>query len=274
MNAVRDWMRENKIIAMLFVGIVASLSAAAIWAGITGRFSGNGDDGSAPPPTQNQDITIIVNDEGNSDETEQTDPPPDGNQSDPTSDDQAPDQQDRPASPSPAPDEAPDEQDQPSSPSPAPDEQDQTPSSSPVPDVPLTVENGEQVFRPGTGEVYVVKIVKNERYKRHFLSAEIRDTYGHLIGVEPTEISQEEFDSFIISCLVKFGNDYYFLDVREGEDRAMKHLIADGRQGLDAAGVSAAAIFEVHGKEINNPAFEPGGDISASEATRKSCGGS
>ena len=119
----------------------------------------------------------------------------------------------------------------------------------------------------------MVKIIGDGRYKRLFLSAEIRDTYGHLIGVEPTSVSQREFDSFITSCLVKFGNDYYFLDVREGEDRAMKHLIADGRQGLDAAGVSAAAIFEVHGKEINNPAFEPGGDISASEATRKTYGG-
>ena len=140
--------------------------------------------------------------------------------------------------------------------------------------VPLTVSNGEQIFRPETGEVYVVKIANDERYKRHFLSAKIRDTYPRFFGVEPTDISQEEFDSFIISCLVKFGSDYYFLDVSEGEDEAMKHLIADGQQGLGAAGVSEAAIFEVHALEINDPAFTRDDAISASEATQKTCGGS
>lgn len=156
-----------------------------------------------------------------------------------------------------------------------------TPTLAPVdPESPSAPENspqpvdGEQIVRLGSSEVYVVKIIGDGRYKRLFLSAEIRDTYGHLAGVEPTRISQEEFYSFVTSCLVKFGSDYYFLDVREGEDSATKHLIADGRQGLDAAGASAAAIFEVHALEINNTAFVRGGDISASDARWKTCGGS
>ena len=154
-------------------------------------------------------------------------------------------------------------------------EQDQSdPSSQTLPPVALTVVDGEQVFRPGTGEVYVVKIVEDERYKRHFLTPEIRDSYGQLIGVEPTHISQEEFDSFAVSCLVNFGETYYFLDVHEGDDEATKHLITGGWSGLDEAGVSATKIFEVHDLEIDDSAFVPGADISAATAARKPCGGS
>ena len=155
-----------------------------------------------------------------------------------------------------------------------PDPPSQTPTAkSPTPTVPLTVADGEQVFRPGTGEVYVVKIVGDERYKRHFLTPEIRDSYGHLKGVDPTRISQEEFDSFTVSCLVKFEEDYYFFDAREDDDQATKHLITDGWRGLAGAGVSTAAVFEVHDLEIDNSAFVPGDDLVASEAARKPCSG-
>lgn len=161
-----------------------------------------------------------------------------------------------------------DESDQPDSPP-------QTPSNGmPTPTISLTVVDGEQVFRPGTGEVYVVKIVGDERYKRHFITDRVRDTYGHLIGVEPTRISQEEFDSFTISCLVRFEGTYYFFDAREKEDEAAKHLITDDWSDLAAAGISAAMVFEVHGLEINHSAFVPGGDIGAAEAVRKICGAS
>ena len=178
------------------------------------------------------------------------------------------DQQDSPTQPpqiSPD-DETPDEPSQPDLPS-------QTPTAkSPIPTVPLTVVDGEQVFRPGTGEVYVVKIVGDERYKRHFITDRVRDTYGHLKGVDPTRISQEEFDSFAVSCLVRFEEDYYFFNAREDDDQATKHLITDGWRGLAATGISAAAIFVIHDLEINNSAFVPGADISAATAARKPCG--
>ena len=135
-----------------------------------------------------------------------------------------------------------------------------------------TVTNGQQMYRPGTGEVYVAKIVGNQRYKRLFLTGEIRDSYGHLKGKEPARPSQAEFDSFATSCIVRFDNDYYFLDVREGADRADKFHISDGRQGLSAVGVAEAAIFEVHAPEINNAAFASGSAITAAQAARTPCG--
>lgn len=128
------------------------------------------------------------------------------------------------------------------------------------------------MYRPDTGEVYVAKIIGNQRYKRLFLTGEIRDSYGHLKGKEPARPSQAEFDSFTTSCIVWFDNDYYFLDVREGADRADKFRISDGRRGLSAAGVADAAIFEVHAPEINNSAFNDRGAITAAQAARRSCG--
>ncbi len=135
-----------------------------------------------------------------------------------------------------------------------------------------TVTNGQQMYRPGTGEVYVAEIIGNQRYKRLFLTGEIRDSYGHLKGKEPARPSQAEFDSFTTSCIVWFDNDYYFLDVREGADRADKFRISDGRRGLSAAGVAEAAIFEVHAPEINNDAFNDRGAITAAQAARMPCG--
>ena len=137
---------------------------------------------------------------------------------------------------------------------------------------PPPVADGQQMYRPGTGEVYVAKIVNSQRYKRLFLTGEIRDSYGHLRGKEPKTPSQADFDSFTTSCIVRFGSDYYFLDVREGADRANKFRISDGRQGLSAAGVAAAAIFEVHGAEISNRAFDSRGAITAAQAARMRCG--
>ena len=134
------------------------------------------------------------------------------------------------------------------------------------------VKDGQQMYRPDTGEVYVAKIIGNQRYKRLFLTGEIRDSYGHLKGKEPARPSQAEFDSFTTSCIVWFDNDYYFLDVREGADRADKFRISDGRRGLSAAGVADAAIFEVHAPEINNSAFNDRGAITAAQAARRSCG--
>ena len=144
---------------------------------------------------------------------------------------------------------------------------DDTDNESPPP-----VADGQQMYRPGTGEVYVAKILENQRYKRLFLTGEIRDSYGHLKGREPATVSQADFDSFATSCIVRFGNDYYFLDVREGADRANKFRISDGRRGLSAAGVADAAIFQVHGAEINNRAFDGRGTITAAQATRRPCG--
>ena len=135
-----------------------------------------------------------------------------------------------------------------------------------------TVANGQQMYRPGTSEVYVAKIVGNQRYKRLFLTGEIRDSYGHLRGREPKAPSPEEFNSFSTSCIVRFGSDYYFLDVREGADRAGKFRISDGRQGLSAAGVAATAIFDVHAPEINSVAFDSRNAITAAQAARMSCG--
>ena len=135
-----------------------------------------------------------------------------------------------------------------------------------------TVTDGQQMYRPGTGEVYVAKIVGNQRYKRLFLTGEIRDSYGHLRGREPVTPSQAEFDSFATSCIVQFGNDYYFLDVREGANRADRFRISDGRQGLSAAGVAQAAIFEVHAPEINNAAFDSRSAITAAQAAQMTCG--
>lgn len=135
-----------------------------------------------------------------------------------------------------------------------------------------TVKDGQQMYRPGTGEVYVTKIAGNQRYKRLFLTDKIRDSYGHLKGREPATVSQAEFDSFSTSCIVRFGNDYYFLDVREGANRADRFRISDGWQGLLAAGVVEAAIFAVHALEINNEAFNDRSDITAAQAVRKSCG--
>ena len=135
-----------------------------------------------------------------------------------------------------------------------------------------TVANGQQMYRPGTTEVYVAKIVGNQRYKRLFLTGEIRDSYGHLRGREPATVSLAEFNSFSTSCFVRFGNDYYFLDVREGADRAGKFRISDGRRGLSAAGVVEAAIFDVHAPEINSAAFDSRSAITAAQAARMSCG--
>ena len=135
-----------------------------------------------------------------------------------------------------------------------------------------TVANGQQMYRPGKSEVYVAKIVGNQRYKRLFLTGEIRDSYGHLRGREPATVSLAEFNSFSTSCFVRFGNDYYFLNVREGADRAGKFRISDGRQGLSAAGVVEAAIFDVHAPEINSAAFDSRSAITAAQAARMSCG--
>ena len=135
-----------------------------------------------------------------------------------------------------------------------------------------TVADGQQMYRPGTGEVYVAKIVDSQRYKRLFLTGEIRDSYGHLRGKEPKTPSQADFDSFTTSCIVRFGNDYYFLDVREGADRADKFRISDGRQGLSAVGVAEAAIFDIHAPEINNAAFDSRSAITAAQAARMACG--
>ena len=135
-----------------------------------------------------------------------------------------------------------------------------------------TVANGQQMYRPGTSEVYVAKIVGNQRYKRLFLTGEIRDSYGHLRGREPATVLPEEFNSFMTSCIVRFGSDYYFLDVREGADRAGKFRISDGQRGLSAVGVAEAAIFDVHAPEINNVAFDSRSAITAAQAARMSCG--
>ena len=135
-----------------------------------------------------------------------------------------------------------------------------------------TVANGQQMYRPGTTEVYVAKIVGNQRYKRLFLTGEIRDSYGHLRGREPVTVSLAEFNSFSTSCFVRFGSDYYFLDVREGADRAGKFRISDGQRGLSAVGVAEAAIFDVHAPEINSAAFDSRSAIIAAQAARMSCG--
>lgn len=138
--------------------------------------------------------------------------------------------------------------------------------------IPATVRDGQQMYRPGTGEVYVAKIIGNQRHKRLFLTGEIRDSYGHLKGKEPKTPSQMEFDSFSTSCIVLFGSNYYFLDVREGADRANKFRISGDRQGLLAAGVVEAAIFEVHGAEINDEAFDSRSSITAAQAVQMHCG--
>ena len=263
MSAVRDWIRENKIISMLIVGVAASLFAALIWAGITGWFSGSGDDEAMSQQIQNnanQDVTVIVNGEDDPEETEPTGPSQSSNENDSADEDGASDEQDQAAQP-------------------APNGDDKT--TPPMPERPALravdgtrIDDGALIRRTDSDELYVVKIADGQHHKRLFIIWDQLALYGHLPNAPRLKVSREVFDLFTTSCVVKVeqgqSRGFWYLDAKEQSDVSQSHRINATQSQLKTAGISDAAVFVIDGRELNF--FQATAEWSAAQAASATCG--
>ena len=136
------------------------------------------------------------------------------------------------------------------------------------------VTDGSLIKLRGSSEIYLAKIVDNQRYKRLFLTWDQLAVDDYRRAAPQLEVSQSVFDSFAVSCVVhvrRFASvEFWYLGAAERADRGNAHRINAAGEDLEAAGISSAEIFNINAEELNH--FNTAEVWTALKAAAADCG--
>jgi parallel beta-helix repeat protein len=97
-----------------------------------------------------------------------------------------------------------------------------------------TIIDGDLVKTANSPDVYIIKIINGEQYKRLILNPEIFNQYGHLKWSNIKTISQTEIGGYVVSNVVRANDDERVYYLTPSGDTGIKHWIktADDFIGL------------------------------------------
>lgn len=112
--------------------------------------------------------------------------------------------------------------------------------------------DGDLIRATGTFDIYIVKLVGSEMYRRLILNPDIFNQYGHLKWSNVQDVAQSVVNQYTDSQLVRMDGDakVYQL-VPTGEDTAAKHHVLSEADFL-AGGFSWNQIYVINAHEHNN----------------------
>ena len=109
------------------------------------------------------------------------------------------------------------------------------------------IEDGALIKREGSEELYVVKILRNQWYKRLFLKWEQLAVYPNLTTAPQLRVSDDLFQAFTTSCIIEIDKsmpvEFWFLEAKENSDIGARHQIIASPEELIATGIAEGAIF-------------------------------
>ena len=136
------------------------------------------------------------------------------------------------------------------------------------------VTDGSLIKRRGSNEIYLAKIVDNQRYKRLFLTWDQLAVDDYRRTAPQLEVSRSVFDSFAVSCIMqvrRFASvEFWYLGAAERADRSSAHRVDAADEDLEAAGIPSAAIFDIDAEELSH--FNTADIWTASRAAAANCG--
>ena len=136
------------------------------------------------------------------------------------------------------------------------------------------VTDGSLIKRRGSNEIYLAKIVDNQRYKRLFLTWDQLAVDDYRRTAPQLEVSRSVFDSFAVSCIVqvrRFASvEFWHLGAAEQADRANAHRIDAAGEDLEAVGITSAEIFDIDADELDY--FNAADVWTTSRAAAANCG--
>jgi hypothetical protein len=112
----------------------------------------------------------------------------------------------------------------------------------------ITIIDGDLIKTSDNPDVYIIKIIGIEKYKRLILNPEIFNQYGHLKWENIKTISQTEMDEYTVSDLVRAVGDEKVYKLYPNGDTGEKRWIktADDFNGFN---YKANAIYEINSYE-------------------------
>jgi len=126
--------------------------------------------------------------------------------------------------------------------------------------------DGDLIRTQGDLDVYIVKILGAEKFKRLILTPEIFNQYGHLKWENIKEVSLAERDEYITSDLVRAVGDDKVYKLYPSGDVGEKRWIKTANDFLDL-GYDWNAIYTINNFEKNY--YLPGEDLEAPTAPIK-----
>ena len=112
--------------------------------------------------------------------------------------------------------------------------------------------DGDIVQATGSYDVYILKIVGGQRYKRLILNPQIFNSYGHLRWENIQEVSQATLNAYTTSNLVREVNgDGRVYRLFPSGDTGVKSYVQLTTQQFLSAGGSDVAIYGVNSLELN-----------------------
>lgn len=112
----------------------------------------------------------------------------------------------------------------------------------------ITIIDGDLVKTADNPDVYIVKIIAGEKYKRLILNPEIFNQYGHLKWENIKTISQTELSGFETSDLVRAANDEKVYKLYPNGDTGEKRWIKTASDFI-GFGYKSNAIYEINSFE-------------------------
>jgi len=111
-----------------------------------------------------------------------------------------------------------------------------------------TIIDGDLVKTPDSPDVYIVKLVGTEKYKRLILNPEIFNQYGHLKWENIKAVSQTELDDYTTSDLVRAVGDEKVYKLYPNSDIGEKRWIKTA-EDFSGFGYKVSAIYEINNFE-------------------------
>lgn len=112
--------------------------------------------------------------------------------------------------------------------------------------------DGDLIRATGTFDIYIVKLVGSEMYRRLILNPDIFEQYGHLKWSNVQDVDQAVVNQYTDSQLVRMdGDTAVYQLVPTGEDTAAKHHVASVDDFL-AGGFDWDQIYVINAHEHDN----------------------
>ena len=112
--------------------------------------------------------------------------------------------------------------------------------------------DGDLIRATGTFDIYIVKLVGSEMYRRLILNPDIFNQYGHLSWANVQDVAQSVVNQYTDSQLVRMdGDPKVYKLVSTGEDTATKHHVLSEADFL-AGGFSWNQIYTINAHEHDN----------------------
>jgi hypothetical protein len=114
----------------------------------------------------------------------------------------------------------------------------------------ITIVDGDLIKTSDNPDVYIVKVISAEKYKRLILNPEIFNQYGHLKWENIKTVTQTEMNEYTISDLVRAVGDDRVYKLYPGNDTGEKRWIKTA-EDFNGFAYKINAIYEINSFERN-----------------------